>query len=159
MKYKHLPSKPMRLYTTIIIFALGFLAYACGDSNDEQKDPGITDNPDPVVPDNPDEPSGQETLYNGIVLPDVWPPTNMDINSYAPMSVSYLDNPPKVVPINVGRQLFVDNFLIESTDLERKFYKPQKYAGNPILKPETALELGPKSGIPGASAKDGGVWW
>ena len=159
MKYKHLPSKPMRLYTTIIIFALGFLAYACGDSNDEQKDQGITDNPDPVVPDNPDEPSGQETLYNGIVLPDVWPPTNMDINSYAPMSVSYLDNPPKVVPINVGRQLFVDNFLIESTDLERKFYKPQKYAGNPILKPETALELGPKSGIPGASAKDGGVWW
>ena len=72
------------------------------------------------------------------------------------MNVPYLQTPPEVVPIDVGRQLFFDNFLIANTDLERKFYKPKKYAQNPILKPETALET---SNIPGASAKDGGVWW
>ena len=103
-------------------------------------------------------PKQGELLYNGIKLPDIWPPQNMDCNSYEPMPVPYLENPPEVIPIDVGRQLFVDDFLIESTTLKRQFHKAKKYSGNPILKPETSLEMG-KEGSPLACPKDGGVWW
>lgn len=98
-----------------------------------------------------------EVLYNGIQLPLTWPPTNIDMNSYEPMPVPYLDNLPAVIPIDVGRQLFFDDFLVESTNgIERKFYTPRKIDQNPILTAETSLE---KSTIPGAMPKDGGVWW
>ena len=79
-----------------------------------------------------------ETLYNGIQLPAQWPPQDgKTLNGRRP---PYLDTPPKVVPIDIGRQLFVDDFLIEQTNLTRTFHTPEKYAGNPILKPETASE-------------------
>jgi len=99
-----------------------------------------------------------ELLYNGIQLPEIWPPTDMDPASFNPMPVPYLKNPPEIVPVNIGRQLFVDDFLIESTDLKRISHKARKLNFNPVLKPETKLEQG-LWGIPGASAKDGGVWW
>src|SRR5687768_14135881 len=51
-----------------------------------------------------------ETLYNGIRLPEAWPPTGMVVDSYEPMPVPYLVSPPQVIPIDVGRQLFVDDF-------------------------------------------------
>ncbi|MDR2920035.1 MAG: glycosyl hydrolase family 32 [Tannerella sp.] len=105
----------------------------------------------------PHPPKG-ELLYNGIRLPDIWPPTYMKSDAYRPMPVPYLENRPEVIPINIGRQLFVDDFLIESTDLKRKMYKARKIDLNPIFKPETDLEQG-LYGIPGASPKDGGVWW
>jgi predicted neuraminidase len=55
-----------------------------------------------------------EKLYNGIELPDVWPPRFRDPAPDEPMPVPYLRKPPpKVIPIDVGRQLFVDDFLIE----------------------------------------------
>jgi hypothetical protein len=110
-----------------------------------------------------------ERLYNGIVLPAEWPPRNIDPADTRPMPVPYLDFPPAVIPIDVGRQLFVDNFLIERTDLERSFHMPEKYAGNPVLKPETPIELGlvePEGhvkpyghGNAGAGPKSGGCWW
>ena len=81
-----------------------------------------------------------EKLYNGIELPDVWPPRFRDPASDAPMPVPYLAHPPKVIPIDIGRQLFVDDFLIESTDLKRVFHQAEKFAGNPVFKPETAGE-------------------
>jgi hypothetical protein len=99
-----------------------------------------------------------ELLYNGIKLPVSWPPKNMNYNSYEPMPVPYLDTPPEVIPIDVGRQLFVDDFLIEHTNLKRQFHNAKKYSGNPVLKPETSLERG-KDGLPVACPKDGGVWW
>lgn len=99
-----------------------------------------------------------ELLYNGIRLPEDWPPRDIDPGNYAPMNVPYLKNPPAVIPIDVGRQLFVDDFLIEKTSLQRQFYNARKLDINPVLKPETWLEQGPW-GIPGATAKDGGVWW
>jgi hypothetical protein len=43
-----------------------------------------------------------ETLYNGIVLPDEWPP-DYGALTRDPMPVPYLDNPPAVIPIDVGR--------------------------------------------------------
>jgi hypothetical protein len=81
-----------------------------------------------------------EKLYNGIVLPDVWPPRVGNPKSVEPMEVPYLSKPPEVIPIDVGRQLFVDNFLIESTDMKRVFHQAEKFAGNPVFKPETAVE-------------------
>ncbi|MDR2704756.1 MAG: hypothetical protein LBC02_03155 [Planctomycetaceae bacterium] len=81
-----------------------------------------------------------ELLYNGIRLPSVWPPRDVK-KDRSVKPVPYLNDIPSVLPINVGRQLFVDDFLIESTTLQRQFHYPVKYAGNPILKQETKLEL------------------
>ena len=82
-----------------------------------------------------------ELLYNGIRLPKQWPPRHLDSVTRDVPPVPYLDYPPKVIPIDVGRQLFVDDYLIEKTTLRRRFHQPVKYAGNPVLKPETELEL------------------
>ncbi len=102
--------------------------------------------------------TGGEILYNGIVLPRKWPPNMIDPRDTEPMAVPYLACPPKVIPIDVGRQLFVDDFLVTTSTLKRVFHLPVKYAGNPILKPETALELnGEKNAA--AVPKSGGVWW
>jgi hypothetical protein len=99
-----------------------------------------------------------ERLYNGIVLPAEWPPADLDPRDAAPMPVPYLDCPPKVIPIDIGRQLLVDDFLVATSTLARVFHLPKKYAGNPILRPETALELnGEKNDA--AVPKSGGVWW
>jgi hypothetical protein len=81
-----------------------------------------------------------ETLYNGVVLPEVWPPEGRDPQSAEPMPVPYLQSPPRVIAIDVGRQLFLDDFLIESTDLKRTFHRARKHDGNPVFKPETAEE-------------------
>src|SRR5581483_9124798 len=69
-------------------------------------------------------PSG-EVLYNGIILPAEWPPrrpVTMD-----PETPPYLGDPPSVIPIDVGRQLFVDDFLIADTTLTRVWHRPQYY--------------------------------
>ena len=81
-----------------------------------------------------------ELLYNGIRLPAEWPPRKFNFGKKLP-TPPYLKQVPKVIPIDVGRQLFVDDFLIESTTLSRTYHKPEKYSGNPLLKPETPLEL------------------
>lgn len=114
-----------------------------------------------------DAPSG-EVLYNGIVLPEEWPP-HIDPGDLAPMPVPYLEHRPDVVPIDVGRQLFVDDFLVEHSCLSRAFHQPVKYHGNPVLTPETEMEInevrsspGLRHGKPGTAAatpKSGGVWW
>lgn len=82
-----------------------------------------------------------EKLYNGIELPDVWPPRFLDPDLNEPMEVPYLQQPPKTIPIDVGRQLFVDDFLVESTTLTRMFHTAKKFEGNPVLKAETKHEL------------------
>ena len=98
------------------------------------------------------------TLHNGIVLPDDWPPRAFDRLTREVQRVPYLENRPAVVPIDVGRQLFVDDFLIERTDLRREWHYPVKYAGNPVLKPETALEINrPRNST--ARVCGGGLWW
>ena len=84
-----------------------------------------------------------EVLYNGIDLPAKWPPgrTRADILKYEPMPVPYLQNRPPVVPIDVGRQLLVDDFLVEQTTLTRRFHKAQPYSDNPILRPQKGWEV------------------
>src|SRR5262245_15080691 len=61
-----------------------------------------------------------ETLYNGIVLPRPWPPRLADFPTSVetdPITPPYLISPPAVIPIDIGRQLFVDDFLIAETTL------------------------------------------
>ncbi len=111
---------------------------------------------DPVV-----RPWGEnrgERLYNGIVLPEEWPPQEIDPKDDAPMRVPYLEHPPAVIPIDVGRQLLVDDFLVQTTTLARTFHMPVKYGRNPVLKPETALER-PGTNNAVAAPKSGGLWW
>ena len=88
-------------------------------------------------------PLGAETLYNGIRLPVEWPARTGDPKSRMPLPVPYLATPPAVIPIDIGRQLFVDDFLIATTDLKRTWHSAQKFAGNPVFKPTTPEEIGP----------------
>jgi len=83
-----------------------------------------------------------EKLHNGIELPDEWPPRFREPGTAEVMDVPYLKRPPKTIPIDLGRQLFVDDFLIEKTTLQRTFHQAKKFEGNPVFKPETARELG-----------------
>lgn len=85
-----------------------------------------------------------EKLYNGIELPDPWPPRFRE-PSDAVMEVPYLRKKPKVIPIDLGRQLFVDDFLIEKATLKRTFHQAKKFEGNPVFKAETERELGPST--------------
>lgn len=102
-----------------------------------------------------------EVLYNGIELPEVWPPEYpLEVfTARKCLPVPYLKNPPEVIPLGIGRELFVDDFLIESTSCSRSFHYPEKYSGNPILKPETELELGNLQHPSCACPKSGGVWF
>jgi hypothetical protein len=81
-----------------------------------------------------------EVLYNDIRLPATWPP-EVERLEPDPMRAPYLIDPPDVIPIDVGRQLFIDDFLIESTTLKRTFHRPTYYENNPILKPEKPWEM------------------
>jgi hypothetical protein len=78
--------------------------------------------------------SAGEILYNGIELPDQWPPQKDKLTRDL-MDVPYLDAPPAVIPIDVGRQLFVDDFLVEESTLNRTFHQPEIYK-EPVIKPE-----------------------
>ncbi|MCX6900272.1 MAG: exo-alpha-sialidase, partial [Verrucomicrobia bacterium] len=104
-------------------------------------------------------------LYNGIELPYEWPPRHLDPTSTDPMPVPYLHRRSKAsIPIDVGRQLFVDDFLIEKTDVKRTFHQAKKFAGNPVFKAETKRELSAsKEGERGEEATtflgQGGVFW
>jgi hypothetical protein len=102
-----------------------------------------------------------ELLYNGIRLPTPWPPHVKFKNrtdARTPRAVPYLVHPPAVIPVDVGRQLLVDDFLIESTDLVRRFHRPEKYAQNPVLKPETPLEMN-RGRRPCATVFQDAVWF
>ena len=72
-------------------------------------------------------------LYNGIIQDQPWPPRDVPADSTAPLPVPYLESPPEVVDISVGRQLFVDDFLVDATDLAQVWHPAQPHPGNPIL--------------------------
>ncbi len=102
-----------------------------------------------------------ETLYNGIVLPDAWPP-KIEQLTREPMPVPYLERRPEVVPIDVGRQLFVDDFLIEQTTLTRTYHSATYHPACPVLKPDKPWESlahqqpSPRSG---SMVFSDGVWY
>ena len=63
------------------------------------------------------------------------------------------------VCVDLGRQLFVDGFLIAATQgVECVYHHPVKYPGNPVLRPETPWEVNtPGNAV--ALPKGGGLWW
>jgi hypothetical protein len=74
----------------------------------------------------------REVLYNGIRLPATWPPRLKEVPR-DPVVPAYLTAPPAVIPIDVGRQLFVDDFLIAQTTLTRTHHLPEYHRSNPVL--------------------------
>ena len=106
----------MKKYWFYIICACWVLAVAgCGKDGGASL-PEPTPEPElPVVVPESDDPG---VLYNGIILPEQWPPKRSYLSDIrSGMHPFYLSAKPEVVNISVGRQLFVDNFLIESTTL------------------------------------------
>ena len=102
-----------------------------------------------------------EVLYNGIVLPEQWPPQVKTLTREPLATPPYLISPPAVIPIDVGRQLFVDDFLIAETTLKRTYHLADLYPENPVLKPDKPWENegnGPKCG-PMAMPFSGGVFY
>ena len=84
------------------------------------------------------------TLYNGIVLPREWPPRLADFPTSVekdPITPPYLVAPPDVIPIDVGRQLFVDDFLIAQTTLKRTCHLAKYHPASPVLKPDQPWEM------------------
>lgn len=106
--------------------------------------------------------AGEGLTYNGIREPDVWPPRDVDPMSDVPVIPPYLIGEseggcrPETIDVTVGRQLFVDDFLIEETDLQTIYHQGKKFEGNPILTPETEDDFRKDWGV-GLSA--GGVWY
>mmetsp|Transcript_24679 Transcript_24679/g.58269 ORF Transcript_24679/g.58269 Transcript_24679/m.58269 type:complete len:665 (+) Transcript_24679:185-2179(+) len=67
-----------------------------------------------------------ELLHNGIVLPPEWPPRSVgytDLLAQRPPTPPYLRDPPAVIGIDVGRQLFVDDFLVLQSNATRTFHR------------------------------------
>src|SRR5947209_19535601 len=82
---------------------------------------------------------GGGLLYNGIRLPSPWPPRVSEVPR-DPVTPPYLRSPPAVIPIDVGRQLLVDDFLVEHTDLRRTFHTPREHPANPLVRPDRPWE-------------------
>lgn len=141
------------------IVALLLLA-SCGGNSGPSPEPPTPDpgpKPDIVTPPTPDPTS--HNLYNGIVTPTVWPPmSSSSSNIYSGMSPFYLANKPSVINITIGRQLFVDDFLIAETNLNRTWHQAEYYSGNPVLKPEAEWEMNVAGGGSAAPFSDG-VWF
>lgn len=79
-------------------------------------------------------------LYNGLEIPDSWPPRTEETTLDQPLKAPYLNHVPEVVDITTGRQLFVDDFLIEETNLSRTFHRPV-FDDSPVFEPKTNIEL------------------
>ncbi|NQT12040.1 MAG: hypothetical protein HQ582_04795, partial [Planctomycetes bacterium] len=101
--------------------------------------------------------AASEVLYNGIVLPNPWPPQMRELPR-DPVTPPYLQSPPKVIPIDVGRQLLVDDFLIEETTLKRTYHTATYCPENPVLIPDRPWETETKPN-PCAMVFSDGVWY
>ncbi len=96
-------------------------------------------------------------LHNGIRLPAEWPPRNY-VLTLDPQTPPYLANPPEVIPIDVGRQLFVDDFLVgESRGVKRTFHQAEYHPCSPVLRPDKPWEN--EGGFPTAMVFSDGVWY
>jgi hypothetical protein len=97
-----------------------------------------------------------QTLYNGIRLPAVWPPRLPSLSLDPTPLPPYLVSPPEVIPIDVGRQLFVDDFLIEETTLRRTFHAAEMQS-SPALEPDRPWEQ--HGDAPAAMTFSDGAWY
>lgn len=106
-----------------------------------------------------DKSNESSALHNGIVLPEVWPPRYEVPDQRQEMPLPYIDKKPEVIPVNLGRQLFVDDFLISSIEnLEKIPHHAVFYAHNPILQPDKEWEM-TFEGSPYAAPFSDGIWY
>eukprot|EP01051_Picozoa_sp_SAG22_P010922 SAG22_NODE_1014_length_6027_cov_3.998988_5_plen_147_part_00 len=93
-----------------------------------------------------------ERLHNGICLPSPWPPARNYTREYTAPAYLTTAAHPGVVSIDVGRQLFVDNFLIQSlVNANTTYHCATPYEGNPILRTTKSWEQGVTMPFSGAS--------
>ncbi|MCM8759848.1 MAG: glycosyl hydrolase family 32 [Candidatus Omnitrophica bacterium] len=78
-----------------------------------------------------------EKIYNGLNLPEKWP-SEISIDSLSEPHKPV--EPPEIINIDTGRQLFVDDFMIEKTDTKRIFHRPDFHPSNPVLIPDRPWE-------------------
>lgn len=81
-----------------------------------------------------------ETLYNGIELTSPWPPRGSELTRRPLATPPYLQSPPAIIPIDTGRQLLIDDFLIEQTDLQRTYHRPDYHPASPVIAPDRPWE-------------------
>jgi hypothetical protein len=93
----------------------------------------------------------REILYNGITLGSPWPP-RWSYPGEHPAVPPYLASPPRVIPIDLGRQLFVDDFLIQETTMARHFHRPTFHPASPVVRPDRPWEQQDQ-----VSARTGGI--
>ncbi len=105
-------------------------------------------------------------LYNNIEIDEGhFPPSHISNQEFGVIETPYLKNKPAVINISVGRQLFVDDFLIAHTDLKRTEHRPVPYESNPVFSPETPWEKGEQTYFyehtrPSAAILfSGGMWY
>ena len=86
-------------------------------------------------------PEGHVVTYNGICLPVAFPP-RQNYSRDVPHP-PYLHRSPPLINITVGRQLFVDDFLVQnmSSSINRTFHTAEYYKGNPVLVPDQPWEV------------------
>ncbi|MBM4049552.1 MAG: glycosyl hydrolase family 32 [Planctomycetes bacterium] len=101
--------------------------------------------------------AADEVLYNGIRLSSPFPPKDHKLSLDPPPLPPYLVAPPAVIPIDVGRQLFVDDFLVEHTTLTRTYHLAEFHPANPVLKPDKPWECEGRG--PMAMPFSGGVFY
>ena len=99
-----------------------------------------------------------QVLHNGIQLPAEWPPRYEEPTERKEMPVPYLQHKPAVIPINTGRQLFVDDFLLSENHLQKVYHTPNFYTQNPVLKADKPWE-NTKEGYPYAAPFSDGIWY
>lgn len=100
----------------------------------------------------------RQVLHNGIVYPKQWPPRYEVPATAQDMPVPYLNSKPEVIPVNVGRQLFVDDFLVAETNLQQVPHTPNFYARNPVLEPDKEWEKTVEGALYAAPFSDG-IWY
>lgn len=137
----------------LFLACLSLLLTACSGGSGEVVTTEVTTEEETQQPTVEEDP---RLLYNGIYLPEVWPPEDVSKNFNEVIEAPYLSEiseggmHPDVVNIDVGRQLFVDDFLIDSTTLKTVFHKPTTYENNPVFKTDLAY---------GFHFKHGGMWY
>lgn len=120
-------------------------------SRDRIRQPGL---PDACPPDH-------RVLWNGICQPTTdWPPN--ELLTRAVETPAYLRSKPRHINVSIGRQLFVDSFLVQSSHNIQTVYHAPQYADmsvNPVLQSTASWEVGETAGGLAGTAKAVGVWW
>ena len=135
-------------------FIILFLLFcSCG----KKSSGGVVDPPAPV---DSTPVSTERILYNGIKLPTAWPP----VRSYVAdlengMDPFYLHQKPDTINISVGRQLFVDDFLIAQTSMVRNYHYADYHFSNPVVKPDQNWEKLGSNGSEFAAPFSDGIWY